>query len=56
MEQGKVHGGPDLETSEKASEFPGGEWGRILGAASTTVEPWEPGECTAVGMHHRLLI
>ena len=31
------------------------EFGRILWAASTTVEQWESGECAPVGMHHRLL-
>jgi transcriptional regulator with XRE-family HTH domain len=32
------------------------EFARILWAASTTVEQWESGECTPVGMHHRLLV
>jgi transcriptional regulator with XRE-family HTH domain len=32
------------------------ELGRILWAATTTVEQWESGECAPVGTHHRLLI
>jgi len=31
------------------------EFGHVLWAARTTVEQWESGECTPVGMHHRLL-
>ncbi|HWF37033.1 MAG TPA: hypothetical protein VG322_00845 [Candidatus Acidoferrales bacterium] len=31
-------------------------FGDILWAALTTVEQWESGECSPVGMHYRLLL
>jgi transcriptional regulator with XRE-family HTH domain len=32
------------------------EFGEVLWASPTTVEQWESGESTPVGMHHRLLV
>jgi hypothetical protein len=31
-------------------------FGEILWAALTTVEQWESGKCSPVGVHHRLLL